>query len=116
MAIFSWLVSYAPVLLNLFHIGPDGCTPYKRLKGKSWRIPLAAFGEKVEFKTKPESKSNPTWQEGIFLGIKEASTEKIVGTKDGTYAVGSIQRKPTGEQFDAEMIQAIKGTPAKSTR
>eukprot|EP00971_Amphidinium_carterae_P002107 41611-Amphidinium_carterae.1 len=93
MVLFEWMVKYATVLLNLFQIGADGNTPFKRLRGKSWRMPLPAFGERVEFKTRPSNKAEPTWRAGVYLGIQLQSSEKVVANAEGVYLAHSLQRR-----------------------
>ena len=42
--IMTWLVEFAAVAYNILFVGDDGLTPFQRLKGKPWRVPLPAFG------------------------------------------------------------------------
>ena len=107
----GWMVEYGATLLNLFHVGADGSSPYRRLRGRPWRIPLPVFAEAVEFRRRTASKYDLRWEIGIYLGIKEATSEKIVGNDHGIFVVQSLRRKPEGQRFDPILVQKIKGTP-----
>ena len=114
--IMAWLVDHSGVLLNLFHVDSGGMTPYHRWKGKPWKIPLPSFGEVVEFRRKTAHKLEPRWERGIFLGVKETTTEKIVGNKSGIYVVQSLRRKPAGDRFSTELVDEIEGLPWNPNR
>eukprot|EP00974_Lingulodinium_polyedra_P074200 7190534-Lingulodinium_polyedra.AAC.1 len=58
-------------------------SPFQRVKGKPWRVPHPAFGDCVEFKKRTPHKLEPRWGRGVYLGIKEGTAEKIVGTPEG---------------------------------
>jgi len=96
--ILAWLVNYAGSLLTLFNRGPDGKTPYERLRGRPWRVALPSFGEHVEFKRRTRRKLDTRWSSGVYLGVKEATMEKIVADTHGVYVVYSVRRKPADEQ------------------
>ena len=57
----------------------DGKTPYSRLRGREWRVAISPFGECIEFMRRGH-KFESQWAKGIFLGVKDNTTEKIVGT------------------------------------
>ena len=42
--IIAWIIEFAPHSLNFFSVGRDGKTPYERLKGRRFRVPMAEFG------------------------------------------------------------------------
>ena len=67
--------------------GPDGRTPYYRIKGREFNRKLANFGECIWY-LKPKSlgknKAQYRWADGIWLGIREESGEHIIGTENGT--------------------------------
>jgi hypothetical protein len=111
--IVAWLIEHAGTLLNLFSRSDkqDGMTAYMRLRGRPWRIPLPAFGETVEFMRRTRHKLESRWEPGVFLGIREHTTEKIVGTAEGIYVVQSIRRKPEGERYNADLVKGIRGLP-----
>ena len=82
-------------LYNLFHRSlevKDGKTPYSRHRGREWRVSLPPFGETIEF-LKRGHKFEQRWHPGVFLGVKDSTTEKIVGNASGVFTVQSIRRK-----------------------
>jgi thiol-disulfide isomerase/thioredoxin len=113
--ILMWLIEHAGTLINLFHVGVphDGKTAYQRIRGRKWTVALPQFGEAVEFKRKTNQKLDVRWERGVFLGVKESTTEKIVGNAGGTYTVQSVRRLPLEQQFSAELLQTIVGLPWK---
>ena len=42
-----WLVAHAANTVNRYSVGPDGKTPYGRVKGKVFDRPVVEFGEEV---------------------------------------------------------------------
>ena len=109
--ILTWLVDYCSTLLNLFHIGSDGMSAYQRNKGKVWKVELPPFGEVVEFKRRTNSKLEARWETGVYLGVRDDTTEKIVGTKQGTFVVQSLRRKPEEDRVDKDLINNLRGVP-----
>ena len=97
----AWMVEHAGTLQTLFGRGEDGLTPWHRLKGKPWRIPLPCFGEVVEFKLRTRHKLEGRWLPGIFIGVKRLTTDKIVGDETGVYVVQSIRRVEEGSRWGA---------------
>jgi len=108
-----WMVEHAATVLTLFHKGApkDGMTTYQRLKGKSWKIPLPAWGELVEFRLRSPAKLGARWQPGIFVGVNRNTTEKAVATPEGIYWVVSIRRKPELARWDGALLEKVKGIP-----
>ena len=107
----AWMVEHAGTLQTLYGRGEDGLTPWHRLKGKPWRVPLPCFGEVVEFKLRTRHKLEARWRPGVFLGVRRITTEKIVGDKLGTYVVQSIRRVDEGRRWNAELFLSVSGTP-----
>ena len=112
MVVFEWLVEYSAVLLNLFRVGGDGKTAWRRLRDRPWRIPLHIFGEQVSFRLRSPSKLESRWQTGVYLGIREHTTEKVAGTSDGIYVVQNIRRNPDHRQANGDLLRSVKGTPS----
>ena len=42
--LLPWLIAHAGSTINRYSVGSDGATPYKRLKGRPFRRPIAEFG------------------------------------------------------------------------
>ena len=111
--ILTWLVEHAGTLHNLFHRSgemKDGKTPYSRHRGREWRVSFPPFGETVEFLTRGH-KFESRWQQGIFLGVKDNTTEKIVGNGSGVFTVQSIRRKSGDDKYNLEILQSVTGVP-----
>ena len=51
------------------------------------------------------------WDIGIYLGFRLHTTEKIIGTPQGVVVVQSIRRKPADQQWNADLIEKLVGTP-----
>ena len=102
-------------MYTLFHRGEpfDGMTAFRRIKGKDWTIPLLAFGETVEFRSRARHKLESRWQEGLFLGVRLDTSEKIVGTSEGTYVVQSVRRVTADRRHSQTLIDSVHGLPWK---
>ena len=68
----------------------------------------------LKVSTKPIQKMEERFREGIFLGMRMRSDETIVGTADGVIKARTIRRRPEGEQWSAEEVKNMKGTPSMS--
>ena len=112
-SVFAWLVTYVVHLHNFFHLSTtrkDGMTPYHRMKGRPWRLKLPRFGEVVDYKTRGKGKFENKWQRGVFIGIKESTTEKVAAGDEKVYLVQSIKRVGDGE-YNKELLSKVLGTP-----
>ena len=89
----------------------DGMTPFRKLKGRDWVISLPSFGECVDYRVRTQHKLEARWDIGIYLGIRLHTTEKIIGTPQGVVVVQSIRRKPADQQWNADLIEKLVGTP-----
>ena len=116
-AIVAWMVTHAGYILTHYEVGKDGRTAYERLKGKTNGVDLCEFGEKVHYMPLKRSggglaSAEARYKVGIWLGVDEKSSERIIGTLDGT-VVGarSVKRLPEEDKWDAEAIEQLKGVP-----
>ena len=89
----------------------DGLTPYHRLKGKPWKIDLPSLGECIGFKKRTNTKPESGWESGSYLGVKENTTERIVGSLSGIFIVQSVRRKPEEERWNPDLVKGLKGNP-----
>ena len=102
--VLTWLVEHASTVYNLFFRSTelqDGKTPYSRLRGREWKVAIPPFGEAIEY-LKRGHKFEAQWTKGIFLGVKDTTTEKIVGNSTGVFTVQSIEES----QKKIDMIQS----------
>ena len=85
--VWAWIAEYASFLLNRFEVGHDGKTAYERCKGKRAKVEGLEFLESVWWKRRVDEgglgKLAVRWEEGVFLGCKATTGEKIIGTLDG---------------------------------
>ena len=112
--LLPWLVEYVGILDTLFSFdekSKDGMTPFRKLKGRDWVISLPSCGECVDFRVRTQHKLEARWDIGIYLGIRLHTTEKIIGTPQGVVVVQSIRRKPADQQWNADLIEKLVGTP-----
>ena len=82
--IIAWLVKHAAANLNRFHIGADGMTAHRRLRGRNFKKEMVDFGETVWYlipKSKGKNKLRSRWASGVWLGIREESGEAIIGLR-----------------------------------
>ena len=114
--IMPWLVEYAGVSLTLGEVSSDGKTPYQRLRGKKLQHELVEFGERVMFMpldALKHGKLQPRWLNGVYLGIRLETSERLVGTSEGVFECRSIRRILEVERWSKEDILGIKGVPWK---
>jgi hypothetical protein len=113
--IMTWITEYAAHLLNRFEVGHDGKTAYERCKGKQAKTLGIEFGESILWKRKPVggalAKAVCLWDDGIFLGVRGASGEVIVGDGHGIWKTRSVQRKPPSERWAHGCIEVVKHVP-----
>ena len=73
------------------------------------------FGETVLFKVPKTGEAfgsfEDRWESGVWLGCAIRDGMTLVGTATGVYKVGTIKRKPDGEQWSKENVKNIVGTP-----
>ena len=58
-------------------------------------------------------KTEARWRDGVFLGLRLESGEKLVGTPDGVFKVRSLRRKIEAERWDARQHDALTCLPWK---
>ena len=51
----------------------------------------------------------------VWLGRSDATDENIIGTASGVKLIRTIRRRPVGEQYSAEAVQSMRGTPWQLT-
>ena len=63
MALAPWMIRWAAMNVSRFQVGTDGMTAYERRRGRTCRVPMVCFGEKVwykgRYKPKDQQKSEP---------------------------------------------------------
>ena len=100
----------------MYEVGKDGRTPYQRLKGHKLTSNMIEFTEGVHFlppKHLDNGKAEIRWRDGVFLGLKLTSGEKLVGTPEGVLKVRTVRRKLESKRWDARHIEALTSFPWK---
>ncbi len=88
-----------------FTVHASGKTSYQILKGKPYTGEVASFSESVWLRdVDPQSKLDPRWYKGIWLGKAEGSDEHIVATREKVWRTRAIRRRPDSERFPVEEI------------
>jgi hypothetical protein len=57
------------------------------------------------------AKATCLWEDGIFLGVRGASGEIIVGDEKGVWKTRSIQRKPPSERWAEGALEVVRHVP-----
>ena len=74
-------------------------------------------GEMVMFKVPktgdPVGSFKDRWEEGVWMGCNVRDGMAIIGTIAGVFKAGTFRRKLEGENWSADMIKGIAGTPQK---
>ena len=114
--VLAFLVEHAGKLMSRYQVGRDGRTAYELHAGKPYRRQLVEFGERVYFMPiRPggarQAKSDPKWQDGAFIGIRDRSDEMLIMTTSGVYKTRNVRRRPELERWDFEFLMTLKGTP-----
>ena len=117
--IAPWLVRHAGWLISRFQPKAEKRSAYFRVHGVEYTRPLVEFGEYVLFRdNSPASLANKArspWNSGVWLGRSDATDENIIGTASGVKLIRTIRRRPVGEQYSAEAVQSMQGTPWQLT-
>ena len=113
--VLPWLVRHSGAILSRYARGPDGLTPYRRLRGRNYDKLVIESGECVWYmlsKDKGRGKLAPRWETGVYLGSSEISNEILVGTPEGVIKVRSFRRQGrTEDRWDKERVLGVKGLP-----
>ncbi len=114
--LIPWLVMHTGEILTRFKMGPDGRTPYFRLKGKHPRTKMIPFGEKVMYMPakdtrEKKNKLEPRFEDGIWVGIDAEASEAVILTPTGVKLARSVKRLPEDERYSATFLNTCKGAP-----
>ncbi|CAE8737401.1 unnamed protein product, partial [Polarella glacialis] len=92
--LLPWVVGHAAWLLNRFqpYLGE---TPFHRVQGHEYRGEVYAFGQPLLVRTvESQSRLQPRWDAGIFLGKLTSSDEFVVATEAGIRRGRSVKEAP----------------------
>ena len=116
--VMAWLLSWTATLQNIVARGPDGKTPWSRIKGRPFNGRLGAFGEICRFKlpgrgplVKDKGNMVDQSEEGVFLGVNWNMNEYIYSTPSGIRGSRSLTRVPYEHRWSLDALAAITATP-----
>ncbi|CAE8615096.1 unnamed protein product [Polarella glacialis] len=92
--LLPWVVGHAAWLLNRFqpYLGE---TPFHRVQGHEYRGEVYAFGQPLLVrKVESQSRLQPRWDAGIFLGKLTSSDEFVVAAEAGIRRGRSVKEAP----------------------
>ena len=111
----AWLVAHAGNTIDRYHVNKDGKTSFERWKGRPFKRAVAKFGENVIYlkaKSLGIDKFNIRLSEGIFLGVRDETSEIIIGTPDGVVKARDFRRKGShSERWDISNFNEFRGVP-----
>ena len=112
--LFAWMIIHAANILNLCEVGRDGKVPFQRLRGRRMHADLVEFGERVLYQPldhKSLGSAQNRWADGVFIGIKMNTGEKLIATTEGICKARSIRRRVESERWNADEIMKVTGNP-----
>ena len=116
--VWTWLGRHGCFLISRYRVGPDGRTPYERLKGKKWKRPMVTFGEKVWFRplksyTAGNSDLAQRLGTGVYVGTHGRNGDVLVMTDKGVIKGGSLKRMTVEDRWTKDGLDKLRGTPWK---
>ena len=75
---------------------------------------LVEFGERVLCQPrnhKPLGSAQPRWAEGVYVGMRMNTGEKLIATTEGVCKARSSRRRPESERWDPDGIMEVTGSP-----
>ncbi len=110
----------ASVMLQRFEVGKDGMTAYEHCKAKKAKTLGLEFGEALLRKRRPAAghmaKLTSLWAARVYLGVKSASGEIVVGTNEGVWKTRTVRRRPAEERWSSANMDTIVGVPWRKKR
>ena len=117
-AVVSWMVEHAAWLLTIRPRGPDGLTPYQRVRGRNFGKRLLEFGEVCFYKLPTKGprhdergKLAERWKKGVFLGFGRYSCEYLLwDLESSTFTKSRCHQKIRVEnRWPADVHEKITG-------
>ena len=115
MDVYHWLIRWAAMVSNRYRAGKDGKTAYQEQTGRRCKIEVIPFGEQIWYQSQknPDNKMDGQWKSGTWLGQKRQTNGHVVHGDEGVEEAWTIRRKPSGERWNKEGLEAVKGTPGR---
>ena len=113
MTIAPWLIRHAAYVITRCRVRAHGKTSLQLMKGRTSLTELVPFGETILFKVPKTGNAigsfEDKWESGIWLGCTIRDGMTLVGTSSGVYKVGTIRRRPDGEQWSMDNVKSLVG-------
>ncbi|CAK0901850.1 unnamed protein product [Prorocentrum cordatum] len=108
-----WLVRHSAYIITRFVLKSECRSAWATIRGKEFTSRLAGVGETVDFKLirKDQSKLDPRWASGVFLGRRGESEEVVMGTARGKEFTRSFKRRAESERWIQEEFRTFIGVP-----
>ncbi len=117
-AMCSWILEMAALLSNTRTRGPDGKTPWERIRGRPFNTRMLAIGEKILYKfptkgpgSQPQGNMGAQWGDAILLGFDWSANTYMISTTEGVTSARTIARRPLSMRWSAEAVMGVKATP-----
>ena len=111
---WPWALRHAAWLYNRYHVRADQrCTPYTRLRWRTYQQPLVSFGELV-LARRPGAhlrKSESWFAYGAWVGRDARSGEHIILTKAGVLRSRAVRRLTPDRCWSRESVDTMIWTP-----
>ena len=112
--ISAWLISHCAALIRFRVRGPDGKTPYERVRMRPFSSRLVCFAEKILYKDRSKERGDEhAWHNGIFLGMCSMTGQYTMFDEELKvikYA-RTIKLVPDALKWDAQLIEQCDKTP-----
>ena len=113
--LWTWLIEWAALSINRYHIGRDKLTAYQRVHHKECRKPIAAFGETVLYRVLDNAfnveKHEARYREGVWLGLIPRTDEDLIGTDMGVVKASSVRRLCPSSRWNIQRASSVCGYP-----
>ena len=117
MAVIPWLIRHAAYIITRCRVRSHGKTSLQLMKGRVSLTELLPFAEVVLFKIPKTGDAvgsfEDRWDSGVWLGSTIRDGMHLIGTAAGVFKVGTLKRKPDGEQWSADLVRNIVGSPQR---
>ena len=114
-SIVPWMIRHAAYLITRCRVRSHGKSSLQFMKARITLTEILPFGEHVMFKIPRTGDAvgsfEDRWDSGVWLGCNIRDGMHLVGTRTGVYKVGTLQRKPDGEQWSADLVRNVTGSP-----
>ncbi len=110
--VLPWLVRHAAWLIAGYRKQSDGHTSYFRVHGRERHETILTFGKSCMLRAiSTESKSQPRWVRGIWVGKTHSSAEHYVLSASGVIVSRTVRRMPEALQWQGDIMKEARGLP-----